>query len=329
MTTTESKDLLRDLEVAGSLALWLGAPAATPARLAAADIPVELPVWLGAVAAEEEKVTGSKIAKLRALLKFLTISRKKKATVEDPGSALPAAPKGAATNQPFNELIEQFGAELLGSVLIDGKDEISLSPETSITETAPMDLSELFERLKQFYCRFDETKTHEQVRQIADHFIEKQDELNEKLMTKYGYDLWTFMASRAPSVAEEQDLEQPELYYRLMNFYSKHNESKTVEQVNDLAAHFLDKQGELNRQLCEKYGDDLYTFMSPESAAAIGNQSGSEVTELRRTLLRFYGEHNMSKTVKEVNAIVDHFLQREDELNHLLQLKYGKSLTEI
>jgi len=81
--------------------------------------------------------------------------------------------------------------------------------------------------------------------------------------------------------------------------------------------------------LCEKYGDDLYTFMSPESAAAIGNQSGSEVTELRRTLLRFYGEHNMSKTVKEVNAIVDHFLQREDELNHLLQLKYGKSLTEI
>jgi hypothetical protein len=199
--------------------------------------------------------------------------------------------------------------------------------------------------LEQRLARFYAVYAPEKLANIADilaSFAGVEEELQAMLREKYG-DSCHLGGSSRPEVADEvaedgrvqqaaqvmMDRAVASLPQRLAEFYARYAPDK-VPFADEIAASYAGREGQLQRSLRDKYGEDCSLGGRAEAPAgsrvsAVANTGHDTVALLTQRLAQFYTRYAPDK-VPFADEIASSYAGREEQLQRSLRDKYGDCL---
>jgi len=198
------------------------------------------------------------------------------------------------------------------------------------------DRTELFNRLQQFYLKWEHDRINEGIGHIVDWVVENgEDALNDRLMSKYGEDLTSFeqnvsalnhlepFMSDSPGQRESlnsQGSQGPTIRDRLAAFYSVYDPDRLKKGVDDLV-DYVSRKGlpALNTKFIGKYGITLNQFEAGEipPSPPVGGSGESVASKSSRVSVRTLLRRSFRAATSRGNAVPDH-------VKILLEIFYSK-----
>jgi hypothetical protein len=166
--------------------------------------------------------------------------------------------------------------------------------------------SSTLSKLTAFYRIHNPEKLSAGLEQVVAAYAGKEDQLNAALLQQYGQDL--------SSLDGPSDLKD-----RLTAFYQIHNPAKIAgADLDKVVTMFKGKEPQLNEALRQQYGTDLTGLSKNWSQASV---------KFMTRLAAFYRQHNTDRMADGLDGLVEHYTEKQEELNAALMAQYGTGLT--
>lgn len=167
-------------------------------------------------------------------------------------------------------------------------------------------MTDTLAKLTAFYRIHNPEKLSAGLEQVVAAYAGKEDQLNAALLQQYGQDL--------SSLDGPSDLKD-----RLTAFYQIHNPAKVAgADLDKVVGMFKGKEAQLNEALRQQYGTDLSGLSKNWPQASVKFMGG---------LAAFYRQHNTDRMADGLDGLVEHYVDKPEELNAALMAQYGTGLT--